>query len=94
MKNLARRAALAAAVPAVTALDAWRCRGRDTADLASDVSVCVKTFERPAVMARFVRELEKTGGTGGSQIGTNTAGAVPESKTWQPPTARGLDLNG
>lgn len=35
-----------------------------------------------------------TGGTGGSQIGTNTAGAVPESKTWQPPTARGLDLRG
>ena len=35
-----------------------------------------------------------TGGTGGSQIGTNTAGAVAESKTWQPPTARGLDLKG
>lgn len=35
-----------------------------------------------------------TGGTGGSQIGTNTAGALPESKTWQPPTARGLDLRG
>ncbi len=59
MKNLARRAALAAAVPAVTALDAWRCRGRDTADLASDVTVCVKTFERPAVMARFVRSTRR-----------------------------------
>ena len=35
-----------------------------------------------------------TGGLGGSQIGTNAAGAVPESKTWQPPTARGLDLRG
>ncbi|PZO67451.1 MAG: hypothetical protein DI498_03765 [Paracoccus denitrificans] len=35
-----------------------------------------------------------TGGTGGSVIGTNPAGAVPESKTWQPPTARGLDLQG
>jgi hypothetical protein len=33
-----------------------------------------------------------TGGLGGSQIGTNTAGAVATSKTWQPPTARGLDL--
>ena len=59
MKNLARRAALAAAVPAVTALDAWRCRGRGTADLASDVTVCVKTFERPAVMARFVRSTRR-----------------------------------
>ncbi len=35
-----------------------------------------------------------TGGTGGSQIGTNTAGAVAESRTVQPPTARGLDLMG
>lgn len=35
-----------------------------------------------------------TGGLGGSMIGTNPAGAVPESRTWQPPTARGLDLRG
>lgn len=35
-----------------------------------------------------------TGGTGGSQLGTNIQGAVPESPTWQPPTARGLDLMG
>lgn len=35
-----------------------------------------------------------SGGTGGSQIGLNTQGANPESKTWQPPTARGLDLRG
>lgn len=35
-----------------------------------------------------------TGGTGGSQIGTNAQGAVPTSPTWQPPTARGLDLAG
>lgn len=35
-----------------------------------------------------------TGGLGGSTIGTNPAGAVAESKTWQPPTARGLDLQG
>ncbi|MBK4215871.1 hypothetical protein JJJ17_08035 [Paracoccus caeni] len=35
-----------------------------------------------------------TGGTGGSHIGTNAQGALPESKTWQPPTARGLDLAG
>lgn len=33
-----------------------------------------------------------TGGTGGSQIGATTQGANPSSKTWQPPTARGLDL--
>ncbi len=33
-----------------------------------------------------------TGGTGGAHIGTNPQGALPESKTWQPPTARGLDL--
>ena len=33
-----------------------------------------------------------SGGTGGSFIGTTSAGAVAESKTWQPPTARGLDL--
>lgn len=33
-----------------------------------------------------------TGGTGGAQVGTNPQGALPESKTWQPPTARGLDL--
>ncbi|HRO15359.1 MAG TPA: hypothetical protein PLL33_10000 [Paracoccus sp. (in: a-proteobacteria)] len=35
-----------------------------------------------------------TGGLGGSMIGTNPSGAVPESRTWQPPTARGLDLRG
>lgn len=35
-----------------------------------------------------------TGGTGGSQIGTNAQGALPDSPTWQPPTARGLDLTG
>lgn len=33
-----------------------------------------------------------TGGTGGAHMGTNPQGALPESKTWQPPTARGLDL--
>ncbi|RAI57780.1 hypothetical protein [Roseicella frigidaeris] len=32
-----------------------------------------------------------SGGTGGSQIGTNPQGAVSTSRTWQPPTARGLD---
>lgn len=35
-----------------------------------------------------------SGGTGGSQLGTNTQGAVEESASWQPPTARGLDLMG
>ncbi|MBM3605537.1 MAG: hypothetical protein FJX25_12535 [Alphaproteobacteria bacterium] len=35
-----------------------------------------------------------SGGTGGSQLGTNIQGAVPDSPTWQPPTARGLDLKG
>lgn len=33
-----------------------------------------------------------TGGTGGAHMGTNPQGALPESRTWQPPTARGLDL--
>lgn len=33
-----------------------------------------------------------TGGTGGTHMGTNPQGALPESRTWQPPTARGLDL--
>ena len=33
-----------------------------------------------------------SGGLGGSQTGTNPAGAVAESRTAQPPTARGLDL--
>lgn len=33
-----------------------------------------------------------TGGTGGAHMGTSPHGAVPESKTWQPPTVRGLDL--
>jgi hypothetical protein len=33
-----------------------------------------------------------TGGTGGAYMGTNPQGALPESRTWQPPTARGLDL--
>jgi hypothetical protein len=33
-----------------------------------------------------------TGGTGGQHTGTSPQGALPESKTWQPPTARGLDL--
>lgn len=32
-----------------------------------------------------------SGGTGGSMIGTNPSGARPESRTWQPATARGLD---
>ncbi|WP_229582611.1 hypothetical protein [Paracoccus sp. S-4012] len=35
-----------------------------------------------------------TGGTGGAFIGTNPSGAVAVSKSWQPPTARGLDLGG
>lgn len=35
-----------------------------------------------------------SGGLGGSQLGTNTQGAVERSPTWQPPTARGLDLAG
>lgn len=35
-----------------------------------------------------------TGGLGGSQLGTNAQGALPDSPTWQPPTARGLDLAG
>jgi hypothetical protein len=35
-----------------------------------------------------------SGGTGGSQIGTNTQGALPASTTWHAPTARGLDLKG
>lgn len=33
-----------------------------------------------------------SGGLGGAYTGTNTAGAVAESRTVQPPTARGLDL--
>ena len=33
-----------------------------------------------------------TGGTGGAHIGTNPQGATEPSTTWQPPTARGLDL--
>ncbi|QDA35742.1 hypothetical protein E4191_16390 (plasmid) [Paracoccus liaowanqingii] len=35
-----------------------------------------------------------SGGTGGSQLGTNIQGATDSSPTWQPPTARGLDLAG
>ncbi|WP_323009340.1 hypothetical protein [Paracoccus sp. (in: a-proteobacteria)] len=35
-----------------------------------------------------------TGGTGGSQIGTNPSGAHHATRTWHPPTARGLDLAG
>ncbi len=35
-----------------------------------------------------------SGGTGGSLIGTNPSGASAHTKTWQPPTARGLDLSG
>ncbi|MCZ0960790.1 hypothetical protein [Paracoccus benzoatiresistens] len=35
-----------------------------------------------------------SGGLGGSHLGTNTQGAVTASPTWQPPTARGLDLKG
>ena len=33
-----------------------------------------------------------TGGMGGAYIGTNPQGTATDSKTWQPPTARGLDL--
>ncbi|MFC3127654.1 hypothetical protein ACFOD4_21535 [Pseudoroseomonas globiformis] len=32
-----------------------------------------------------------SGGTGGSYIGTNPQGSSEASRTWQPPTARGLD---
>lgn len=35
-----------------------------------------------------------TGGTGGAFIGTTPAGAVPQSKTWQPPVTTGIDLLG
>ena len=35
-----------------------------------------------------------SGGTGGSQLGTNAQGGLPGSKTWHAPTARGLDLSG
>ena len=35
-----------------------------------------------------------SGGFGGSHTGTNPAGAVAGSRTDQPPTARGLDLEG
>ncbi|SDD79728.1 hypothetical protein SAMN05421538_102451 [Paracoccus isoporae] len=35
-----------------------------------------------------------TGGTGGAQLGTTPSGATPESKTWQPPVATGIDLQG
>ena len=35
-----------------------------------------------------------TGGTGGSLIGTTPSGKTRDSVTWQPPTARGLDLKG
>lgn len=33
-----------------------------------------------------------TGGLGGSHLGTNPSGKTEDSATWQPPTARGLDL--
>ncbi len=33
-----------------------------------------------------------TGGAGGAISGTTPQGATADSKTWQPPTARGLDL--
>lgn len=35
-----------------------------------------------------------SGGLGGAFTGTTSAGAAPASRTWQPPTARGLDLAG
>jgi hypothetical protein len=35
-----------------------------------------------------------SGGTGGAFIGTNPQGATADSPTWQPPTARGIDLAG
>ena len=35
-----------------------------------------------------------SGGTGGAFIGTNSQGATKDSPTWQPPTARGIDLAG
>lgn len=31
------------------------------------------------------------GGTGGSYLGTSNSGQTPDSPTWQPSTARGLD---
>lgn len=35
-----------------------------------------------------------SGGLGGSMEGTNPSGATVHTKTWHPPTARGLDLTG
>lgn len=35
-----------------------------------------------------------SGGLGGSHTGTSPSGAVETSKTWQPATARGIDLAG
>lgn len=35
-----------------------------------------------------------SGGLGGSHTGTSPQGATADSRSWQPPTARGVDLKG
>lgn len=55
----AHKAVIDAAVASTVALDAWRYRKLGRPSLVDDVTVCVKTFERPETIARFVRLARK-----------------------------------
>ncbi|WP_246054902.1 hypothetical protein [Paracoccus gahaiensis] len=78
---------------------------QDTPDRLSEAGTCpaADTMAEPANQPDASEDAtapENTGttgwsgGTGGSQLGTNIQGATDSSPTWQPPTARGLDLAG
>lgn len=72
-------------------------QAQDEAAAAETGNVPASTVAEPATPAATQAATDTastgwSGGTGGAFIGTNPAGAVAVSKTWQPPTARGLDL--
>ena len=55
----AHKALLDAAVAVTAAVDAVRYRKLERPSLADDVTICVKTFERPETIERFVRMARK-----------------------------------
>lgn len=98
------RTTLAAGLFAAATLSA-PAFAQDTPDRLSESGTCpaADTMAEPATQpdpSEDATAPENTGttgwsgGTGGSQLGTNIQGAVESSPTWQPPTARGLDLAG
>ena len=55
----AHKLILDAAVASTAAVDAFRYRKLETPSLRDQVTICVKTFERPKTIERFVRMARK-----------------------------------